>query len=87
MARYYFDVHEDDHYTQDADGLELPTLEGAWFEAIRSLAELARDTIPRHAAADWDHQDHRMEIDVRDDGGPVLAVKVTFEASRVHRDR
>lgn len=89
MPRYYFDVHEGEHITTDIEGMDLPTVEIAWEEAARSLAELARDTIPKqadkgpgHAERSWDHQ---VKIDVRDDSGPLLAVKVTFEASRRQR--
>jgi hypothetical protein len=46
MPRYYFDVHEGDHFVPDEVGLVLPNLETARDQATRALAEIARDTLP-----------------------------------------
>jgi hypothetical protein len=81
MPRYYFDICDGDEIAPDEEGLELPTIEAAWAEAARSLADLAQDAIPIRANQGPRHQ---MTIEVRDDDGPVLAVKVLFEGPR-HR--
>ncbi|CUU18009.1 hypothetical protein CDS [Bradyrhizobium sp.] len=46
-------------------------------EAARSLADMARDAV--RTPGDGSHQ---MSIEVRDDGGPVLQLKFTFEVER-----
>ena len=79
MARYYFNVRDGDKIISDEEGMELPTADGVWTEAVHSLAELARDTIPRHRDAG-----HRMSIEVRDADGPVVLAQVTFSFAR-HR--
>ena len=76
MPRYYFDVREGADVTSDDEGLELSGIEAAWVEAAHSLADILRDAVrTRRQGAD-----HRIAIEVRDGTGPVLAVKVTFEA-------
>jgi hypothetical protein len=72
MTRYFFDVRQGDCFNPDAEGQEIPTSDAAWMEAARSLAELARETIPRHSGG------HRIAIEVRNDSGPVLAVRFAF---------
>jgi hypothetical protein len=58
--------------------LKLPTLEAGLEEAARSLAEMVRDSVPRHHTP----AAHRPAIEVRDDTGPVLNVKCSFEIDR-----
>jgi len=80
MPRYYFDMREGDEIAPDEEGMELNTMQAVQEEAARSLADMARDAIrgsPNGA-------EHRMSIDVRDDAGPVMQVKFTFE---VHQHR
>jgi gamma-glutamylcysteine synthetase len=62
----------------DEEGLELPSIERVQEEAARSLADMARDAV----RTSRDGADHRMAIEVRDDNGPVLEVKFTFEIDR-----
>ncbi|NOJ47819.1 DUF6894 family protein [Bradyrhizobium archetypum] len=80
MRRYYFDLREGDDLAPDEEGLELPSIERVQEEAARSLADMARDAVRR----DHNGADHRMSIEVRDDDGPVLQVRFTFEIDR-HR--
>lgn len=80
MPRYYFDMREGSEIAPDEDGLELSTIEAVQEEAARSLADMVRDAVRKHN----DGAGHRMAIDVRDDKGPVLQVKFTFEIER-HR--
>jgi uncharacterized protein YfcZ (UPF0381/DUF406 family) len=80
MPRYYFDLRDGDEFAPDEEGLELSTIEAVQLEAARSLADMARDAV----RTSHDGADHRMSIEVRDDDGPVLQVKFTFEIDR-HR--
>jgi hypothetical protein len=79
MPRYYFDIREGDDLASDDEGLELPSIERVQEEAARSLADMARDAVrsPHNGA------DHRLAIEVRDDTGPLLQVKFTFQVDRL----
>lgn len=72
VTRFYFDVREGDVVIVDDEGLDLSSQNRAWVEAARSVAELARDQIPKHP------QGHRIVIQVRNPEELVLAVTVTF---------
>ena len=79
MKRYFFDLRDNDELTRDDEGLELSTMEAVQEEAARSLADMARDASwrPHNGAG------HRMAIEVRDDTGPVLQAKFTFQIERL----
>lgn len=77
VVRYYFDVREGDCVTTDDVGLDLLNRESALLEAARTIAELARDEIPKHLSG------HKIVISARDTAGPILSVSVTFEAALV----
>ena len=77
MSRYYFDLREGVEIFPDEEGLEFSTIEKVQEEAARSLADMARDAV--RTPGDGSHQ---MSIEVRDDGGPVLQLKFTFEVER-----
>ena len=73
MKRYYFDIRDGDGFAPDEEGLELPDIEAAQQEAALSLADLSRDAVRmlrRNARL--------MQIEVRDDNGPVLQAKFVF---------
>ena len=76
MSRYYFDMRHEDEIATDEEGLELATIESVQEEAARSLADMARDTVHR------DGKKRPMAIEVRDDSGPVLQARFTFEVER-----
>ena len=61
------------------EGLDLPTLQAVQIEAARSVADIARHAV-------WENAEttrvHRMEIEVRDENGPVLQTKFTFESEK-----
>jgi hypothetical protein len=73
MPRYYFDMRENDGVAVDEQGMELPTVEAVQEEAIRSLADMAREAVRTGPVAG-----RHMAIEVRDDYGPVLQVKFEF---------
>ena len=82
MKRYYFDMRDGDSFAADEEGLGLPDIEAAQEEAALSLADMARDAvrIPRRNA-------HFMQIEVRDDSGPVLQAKFVFSIDRKKQQR
>lgn len=77
MTRYYFNVREDDHLSLDDEGFEYASDERARSEALRSLAELAKDAISK-----CDGVRHSMSVEVQDDQGPVLEVGFVFDMVR-----
>ena len=78
MSRYYFDMCQEYEIASDEGGLELPTIESVQEEAARSLADMARDAVQTHR----DGTRRPMAIEVRDDNGPVLQARFTFEVER-----
>jgi hypothetical protein len=79
MARYYFDVRDNGVLAVDEEGLELPDLQAVQIEAARSLADMARHAV-------WEKAETilglRMAVEVRDDNGPVLQARFTFELEK-----
>jgi hypothetical protein len=73
MRRYFFDTRDNDTFVEDDQGLEYSDLEAVKVEAARSLAELARDVLPGSMRRE-------LAVEVRDDEGPVLIARMTFEA-------
>ena len=73
MALYFFNTRDDGMFVEDEIGIEYPDLEAVKVEAVRSLAELARDVIPGQMKRE-------LAIEVRDAFGPVLWARMTFEA-------
>jgi uncharacterized protein DUF6894 len=78
VPRYYFDIREGDEFALDDEGLELSSIQAVQEEAARSLADIARDAVRKHL----DGAGQRMAVEVRDDSGPVLQVRFTFEIDR-----
>lgn len=74
--RYYFDLIDDNGASVIDDvGMDCPDLQAVQTEAARALADMARDAVHSATGAPA----HHMSIDVRDDDGPVMQVKFTFE--------
>ncbi|KQN74720.1 hypothetical protein [Devosia sp. Leaf64] len=44
MPRFFFDISEDDKTVVDPDGHELPSVQKAHEEAVRTTSELSMDT-------------------------------------------
>jgi hypothetical protein len=62
----------------DEEGLELRDMRAVQNEAGRSLAGFAWDSVARFN----DAQSHDMAIAVRDEHGPLMEVKFSFEVVR-----
>jgi hypothetical protein len=77
MPRYYFNVREGDHLSLDDEGFEYASAERARSEAVRSLAEMAKDAINKSDGAS-----HSMSVAVQDDDGPLLEVGFAFHMTR-----
>ena len=75
MPRNFFDSRDNDTYVHDGDGdgVEFEGLEEVKINAATALAELARDVLPGS-------QRRELAIEVRDEMGPVLVTRLTFEA-------
>ena len=78
MPRYYFDIREGDDLAPDEEGMELSSLRAVQEEAARTLVEMARDSV----LGQNDGAGRQMAIEVRDDDGPLLQLKFTFEIDR-----
>ncbi|HVI34409.1 DUF6894 family protein [Phenylobacterium sp.] len=73
MPLYFFDTRDGDVFIEDDMGLTFPDLEAVKVEAARALTELARDVVPGSLKRE-------LAVEVRDDAGPVLVARLTFEA-------
>lgn len=80
--RYYFDLRNGEEVAVDDEGVELPSVQAVQEQAALSLADMARDAIRAHPN---DGARHLMAIEVRDENGPVLQVRLTYEVDQ--RDR
>jgi hypothetical protein len=76
MARYYFDVRDNDTFIEDDVGVELPSLEIVKRDAAKALAEIARDVLPGSVV-------RTLTVEVRDDTGPILKAILRFEVEHV----
>jgi hypothetical protein len=76
MARYFFDVRDNDSFYSDDDGVELPSIDTVKAQASRALAEIAKDVLPGSEV-------RILTIEVRDDLGPVLRVTLRFEIEHI----
>ena len=78
MPRYYFDLNDSHGITVDEEGMELRDFEAAQNEAGRALGSMARDAASSVIRSGIE----QMEIGVRDEAGPLMAVRFLFEVSR-----
>jgi hypothetical protein len=81
MRRYYFDLRDDKGVVVDEEGLDLRDLQAVQEEAARSLSDMARDAMRRSAGTQAGALT-QMAIEVRDNDGPVMHVRFTFEIDR-----
>jgi hypothetical protein len=75
MPRYYFDSRDDESFIADEIGLEFPDVEAARDEAVRGLADLARDILPEGIR-------RTLAIEVKDEfKRPLLRTALVFEVT------
>jgi hypothetical protein len=71
MAIYHFDDRDNEKLVPDKHGTEIADLETARVDAIRTLADLARDI---------ERSEHRvLSIEVREGHKPLLQVSLTLD--------
>jgi hypothetical protein len=75
MRRYYFDMRVGDDLGEDEEGADLPDLDAVQKEALRFLADMAKELIAFPAS---------MSVEVRDDVGPVMDARVVFDIHRTN---
>jgi branched-subunit amino acid aminotransferase/4-amino-4-deoxychorismate lyase len=46
MPRYFFDIHDGDHFTPDYVGIELASIQAAKNEAKKALPDIVKDELP-----------------------------------------
>jgi len=80
MKRYFFDMRAGADLAPDEEGVELRTVEAVQVEAARALADMARDAIRGDPT---DGAGLQMSIEVRDEAGPVMKVRFTFEVHQL----
>jgi hypothetical protein len=73
MRRYYFDLRDAKGLVVDDEGYELPDLTAVQWEAVLSLVDRSRDTSDGSVELRTD-----LEIEVRDDAGPVMQMSFRF---------
>jgi hypothetical protein len=71
MARYYFDVMDDDVLVPDEEGGEFENDQSAAEEAALVLAEMAKARLPGSIRRD-------MSVRVRNSAGPLLRTSLSF---------
>jgi Domain of unknown function (DUF6894) len=78
MPRYFFDLSDSAGLTDDDEGLELRDLDAVQAEAARALGGMVWDAgrIFKGSKA------HLMVIDVRDDAGPGMRIRLALEIMR-----
>lgn len=73
MPRYFFDIFQDEKITPDEEGREFPDLDGARREALRLLAEMAKELV-----IDAHDERRKIAVRVRDQDGEVLTAAAVF---------
>lgn len=77
MPRFYFDVLDGESWTRVDDGLELASLDVAEDEAVRAIAGIGQETLPKRRGSE-------LCLRVRDrHGHPVLTVALSMTVSRM----
>ena len=77
MPRFYFDVLDGDAFTRDDDGFDLMSLNAAEGEAIRAIAEIGQESLPKRPTSE-------LCVRVRDSHGyPVLTVTLSLTVRRM----
>lgn len=81
MPRYFFDIDDGSGLTEDETGLEFTTEKALRDEAIRAIAEMAKDELP-------DGPEHRFRVKVRSGRGEYIfqaSLALTSEWLRANR--
>ncbi|MBV8926214.1 MAG: hypothetical protein JOZ74_12680 [Bradyrhizobium sp.] len=71
MARFHFDIHENDRFIEDEEGRDLDDDEEVRRLALATGASIARDAFVEGSA-------NRIVIDVRKDDAPFMRVAISL---------
>ena len=75
MRKYYFDLRHGDKVSEDEEGMLLPNLEEVQKESLMALAGMATALSVFPSS---------MAVEVRDEDGSVMRVRVVFEIDRTN---
>ena len=75
MGRYFFDIHENDDFMFDDVGVELPDVEAAHREGLRSLMAIASEK-PMDFASE-----RHLTMDVRNENGVVFSLSAALRST------
>jgi hypothetical protein len=73
MRRFYFDIRDGNGVSKDQDGEELSSAAKARQVALKTAGQAVRDLTLGNSSQG------RVEIEVRDSGGPVFKVLASIE--------
>jgi hypothetical protein len=76
MPRYYFDIRDNQDFVADEIGIEFETFDEVKEEAAVAVTDVAKDVLPGSEV-------RNLAIEVRDEIGPVLIVKLRFEIQHI----
>ncbi|WP_441268103.1 DUF6894 family protein [Bradyrhizobium sp. 215_C5_N1_1] len=76
MPRYYFDTRDNEAFSADEIGVEIPSLEQVKTTASAAMVDFAKDALPGSVV-------RILTIEVRDEFGPVLRVSLRFEIEQL----
>ncbi|QRM28696.1 hypothetical protein [Microvirga sp. VF16] len=65
MPRFFFDIHDDEEFTPDREGLDLDGLEAAKAEAKKALPDIVKEEMPVGSRRDF-------TVDVKDAAGQIV---------------
>jgi hypothetical protein len=77
MQRFFFDWYDGEDWHEDEFGVELGSAAAIEAEASRAVPDIAKERLP-------DGKEASYAVRVRDDDGPVLDAKLTYQR-RWHR--
>lgn len=76
MPRYYFDLSDQNGRFVDEEGMEFSDMDAMEREATQAMTDAARHSFQRPI------KPAEIAIEVRDDAGPVMRVRLTVEIER-----
>lgn len=80
MPRFYFDVLDRDIFTSDDEGFDFASLDAAEDEAVRTIAGIGQDSLPRRRGSElcvWVRGEH---------GHPLLTVTLSMTVRRMESE-
>ena len=79
MHRYYFDLSDQNGRFVDDEGMDFNDMDAVEREAAQAMADAARHSFQRPI------KPAEIVIEVRDDAGPVMRVRLALEIERLKK--